>query len=183
MFFKPNTLIYIQRSGILIAGKRLPTARIDYPEDVVKNLEVLQPTKLADIFKRWLSEHNIHGKRILIVLDTSVIFEKTIELDKSGQPDILLQGFVDAMPFEPGKRACIAVQSAADLRLFAANADLYTIVADALREANAGKLVAITPSAAYNLASDQRTVNAASERFFSDTDVRSSVDFRSVTPA
>ena len=182
MLFKPNTLIYVQRSGVIVYGKHLPTARLDFPVNLVKNLEVLQGTQLLDKYRQFFMDNAINGKRLIMVLDTSIVFEKVIELDKSGKPDMLMQAFIDAMPFEPGKRACAALQTDKQLCMFATNADLYMIIADALKAAGAGKLVASTPSPAYHLTSEQRTLSTAAERFFNDTEVRSVTDFRSVVP-
>ena len=183
MFSKPNTLIYLQRASLMLAGKRLAGARLDMPEDVIRNLELQDRPKFISLVEQFLRDRNILGRRILLVLDGSVMFHKVIELDKSGQPDLLIKGFVDAMPFEPGKRACLAVQTDTHLRLFAANADLYNAVAEAIHASGAGKLVSITPAAAYNLPSATRSIGDAADKFFGDKNVRKLADFRTVAPA
>ena len=183
MLFKPNTLIYLQRSGLLLTGRRLPATRMAFADDIVKNLEVLQKNKLISTCQQFFAGSKLHGRRILIVLDASIVFDKTIELDQSGKPDLLLQAFVDAMPFEPGKRACLGLETGATLRVFATNADLYGAVAEALHMGNAGKVLAVTPAPAYNLSKEERTVSAATERFLSDTTVLTGANFLTSTPA
>ncbi len=183
MFFNPNTIIFMQRSGLLVSGRRLPSMRLDFPDDIVHNLEVVVPGKLASLCQKFFAERELHGKRLLIVLDYSVVFEKTIELDQSGKPDLIMEGFVAAMPFEPGQRACLAYQSGSSLRLFATNADLYQAVANALSAANAGSLAAITPIAAYNLGNDQRTIRTASDYILKQNDISHQLDFNSVVPS
>ncbi len=183
MFLKPNVLIFIQRNRLLVAGKRLPSTHVNFPEDIVHNLEVLQHNKLVDICRQFFTDKNLRRKRLQIVLDYSVVFEKTIELDQSGKPDILIEGFVTAMPFEPGKRSCLAVQTDVNLRLFATNAETYQAVSEALRAAQAGSLVAITPIAAYNLAENERTIRAATDHILKDSEVSKQVNFRDVIPS
>lgn len=183
MFLSPNILIFIQRSRLLIAGKRVPSTHITLPDDIMHNLEVVQHKKFVDMCQKFFVDKNLRRKRVQIILDYSVVFEKTIELDQSGKPDILMEGFVTAMPFEPGKRACLAVQTDSSLRLFATNAETYQAVTEALRAAQAGALVSITPIAAYNLGDTERTIRAATEHILKDSDVSKQVNFRDVVPS
>lgn len=183
MFLKPNILIFIQRNRLLVAGKRLSSLHVSFPDDVVHNLEVINHAKLVELCQKFFMDKNLKRKRVQIILDYSVVFEKTIALDQSGKPDILLEGFVEAMPFEPGKRACLAVQTDTNLRLFAANAEVYEAVSEALRTAQVGAPVAITPIAAYNLTDNERTIRAATDHILKDTDVSKQVNFRDVIPS
>ena len=183
MLFKPNILILVQRGGLLAAGRRPPSSKLSFPDELVHNLEVLQYDKLVEHCQHFFKDKGIRSKRVQIVLDYSVVFEKVIELDKTGKPDVIMEGFIGAMPFEPGKRACVAVQSATDLHLYATNAELYQAVADALKAAGAGTLLAITPIAAYNLADDQRTVKAATELILKNNDVAKQANFRDALPS
>ncbi len=181
MLFKPNTLILIQRNGLSLTGKHLSSARLSFPDEVMRNLEILQRAKFIDLCRQFFADQHLRGKRLQIILDYSVVFEKNIELDQSGKPDVLMEGFVAAMPFEPGMRACLAVEAGTNLRLFATNADVYLAVAEALKAANAGTLQAITPIAAYNLAETERTIRTATERILKDADVSTKVNFRDTT--
>ncbi len=182
MFFTSDIIIFLQRTGLLVAGKRVPSAHYVFPTEVVNNLEVLDRTRLIQECQQFFTDHDLHGKRVLLVLDYSVVFEKTIELDKTGQPDKLLEGFVAAMPFEVGTRACLGVETGAQLRLFATNATLYNAIDEALRSAGISNIAAITPIAAYDLAENERTVSAATGRILKDKDVPKHANFHSVTP-
>lgn len=182
MFDRPNALVYLQRSSLMLAGHHLGAARLDLPEDIVKNHEVIDKAKLLKLCEQFFTEHGLSRRRILVVLDGSIVFQKLVELDKSGQPDLLMQGFVDAMPFEAGSRACLAIEEQTSLRLFATNARLYLAIVDGLHIANAGRVMAITPAAAYSLDSNNRSISAAAEHFFADKQIRKLADFRTVTP-
>jgi hypothetical protein len=182
MFAKPNTLIYLQRSSLMLAGHHIGAARLDLPEDTVKNLAIVDKTKLLTLCEQFFADHQLDRRRIIVVLDGSVVFQKVVELDKTGQPDLLMQAFVDAMPFEPGDRACLAIEEQTSLRLFATSAKLYLAIVDALHIANVGHVMAITPAAAYELDSNNRSISAAAEHFFADSHVRKLADFRTVVP-
>ncbi len=180
--FNPHALVYLHRNWLLTAGKRSGSTRFDIPETFVKNLEIIQPEQFAKACRQFFEDNKLHGKRVLVVLDPSVVFDKTIALDQSGQPDLLIQGFIDAIPFEAGRRASISVQTGSSLRLFATNPELYTSIADALHAAGVSKVVAVSPAAAYDLANDERTVSAATERFFANTALSRQANFLSTQP-
>jgi hypothetical protein len=182
MLFKPNTIVFIQRNGLLVAGRHLSPIRMEFPEDAVHNLEVANLNRLTSVCQQFFTDRELRGKRIQVILDYSVVFEKSIELDQSGKPDIIMEGFVAAMPFDQGKRACLAYQSGSTLRLFAVNAELYQAVVAAIDAADAGTVTAITPVAAYNLTNEQRTIRAAADFILKQTDTSKQVDFQSVVP-
>ena len=180
MLFRPNTIVFIQRSGLLVAGRKLSPTRLDFPDDLVRNLEVVSPSKLREACRQFFTDHELHSKRFQLVLDYSVVFEKSIELDKSGKPDLIMEGFVETMPFEKGKRACLALQTGDVLRLFATNAELYQTVMAAIDSANAGAVDAVTPISAYDFGDGERTVRAAMEFILKHGDISRQADFRDV---
>jgi len=181
MLFKPNLIVFLQRNGLLIAGRRMKPARFTFADDVIHNLEVEQRDKLVSSSAQFFKDNNLHGKRVLLVLDYSVVFEKTVELDKTGQPDKLLAGFVAAMPFSAGSRACLGVETGSQLRLFATNAAVYQAINDALQQAGVGSVSAVTPIAAYSLGDTERTVNAATEHILKDMSIEKQANFMDVT--
>lgn len=181
MLFKADTIIFLQRSGLLITGKRMSSVRFEFPADMVQNLEVTQAEKLTSACQQFFSEHGLRGKRVILVLDYSVVFEKTIALDKTGQPDKLLEGFVAAMPFDTGKRACLGVEAGSELHLYATNVDLYSAIEAALQAANVSGITAITPIAAYGLGDKERTLSAATTRILKDASVSKQANFHDIT--
>ncbi len=183
MIFKPNIIVFMQRNGILVAGRRIKPAKFALTDDLTHNLEVQNRTKLVDTCQQFFTANGLHGKRVLLVLDYSVVFEKAIKLDQSGQPDKLLDGFLQAMPFAAGQRACVGIETGSELRLFATNAALYEAVADALRATGVSSISAITPIAAYNLADTERTLSAAAERILRDGATEKQANFQDVVPA
>jgi len=182
MFSKPNAIIYVRRSGLVVAGRRLAPARLAFPPEVVSNMEVLAKSKFVTGCEQFFADHDVKGKRVLMVLDSSIIFTKTVELDKSGKPDVIQQAFIDAMPFAPGKRACLGQERPGELRLFATNAELYQSITEALRLAGVSKLIAITPAPAYELGEGAQQLGQAIKEFIADTTVQSAADFSSVNP-
>jgi len=183
MFTKPNAIVYVRRTGLIVAGRRIAPARLTFPADVLANMEVLAPDKFTGGCQQFFKSHGVHGKRALVVLDGSIVFDKNIGLDKSGKPDALADAFLAAMPFEPGKRALLTLRQSDALQLYATNAELYQCLVQALRGAGAAKVTAVTPAPAYDLGQDKPQLAAAIGQFINDTSVRAQADFLGTTPA
>ena len=181
MFLKPNAIVYVRRSGLIVAGKHVAPARLNFSPEIVDNLEILHPQKFITGCQDFFSAHDLHGKRVLLVLDNSVVFSKIIELDKTGKPAALAAAFVDAMPFDVGKRACVIVHSNQSLELYATNAELYESLSEALHLCGIAKLLAITPADAYHLGEDNQKLASAIEQFVADTKIRQQADFTDIT--
>lgn len=179
---KPNVLVYVHRNGLIVAGKHVEYKRLLFPSDVVANLEVLDRSKYVQLCQNFFSQNNLHRTRVLVVLDNDLVFGKNIELDKQGKPETLAEAFIDAMPFEPGQRSCLVLQSEDLLQLLATNYDLYSGVAEALKASGASKIFAITPVAAYDLKGTERKVSALTEVFLKEARISRLVNFSSTEP-
>ena len=179
---KPNALVYVYRNGLIVAGKHITQARLSFGPELVTNLEVLNPDKLIERCRQFFTDNGLRHRRVVVVLDHSLVFEKKIELDQSGKPDVLAEAFVAAMPFEEGLRACLQVQTDKQLQLLATNARIYQSVAQALHACGVAKVVAITPVNAFVLPKEQRKVSSLVEVFLKDTASSKEVDFTSVQP-
>ena len=178
MLFKSETIIFLQRNGMVVANPHQSPVRLAFPDGYVVNLEVANRQQLLNSCQKFLEDSGLKGRRAVIVLDYSVVFEKVIALDKSGQPDKLLQGFVDAMPFEAGKRVCLGVEDGSSLYLYATNTDLYTVIEEALHQAGASSVSAVVPISAYKLPEAERTITAATARILKDGSIRKRANFR-----
>ena len=182
MFASPNVLVFVQRGGLVVSGKHVGPARLEFPAELVSNLELVHPAKFVEYCKQFFDENDLRHKRALIVLDNSLVFRKRIELDASGKPGALAKGFVEAMPFEEGTRACLSIQSDNLLQLLATNADIYDGIAAALEGAGAAKVIAVTPVAAYDLKGSDRKITTLAEHFLHDKHALKEADFMGVQP-
>jgi hypothetical protein len=178
MFSKPNAIIYVRRTGLVVAGKRLTPARLSFAPSYVDNMEVLDSEAFISACQSFFEEHQLHGKHILMVLDDSLVFAKSADIEQPNQAAAIRDSFVDVMPFEPGKRACLSVVSQKNIELYATNPDLYKSVAEAIHRSGAGRLLAITPASAYDTAGAKQLA-AAIQAYVNDTSVRATANFQS----
>jgi hypothetical protein len=181
MFSKPNAIIYVRRTGLIVAGKRLTPARLSFDTAQIDNMEVIDSEGFVSSCQKFFEEHDLHGKHILMVLDDSLVFTKSADLEQANQSTAIRDSFVDIMPFAPGNRACLSVVSQKHVELYATNPELYQYVAEAIHRAGAGRLLAITPASAYDTA-DAKQLAAAIQHYVNDTSVRAAANFQSASP-
>ncbi|HSX33380.1 MAG TPA: hypothetical protein VLF91_03530 [Candidatus Saccharimonadales bacterium] len=182
MLFKPNALVYVLSSALIVGGKHLPQARLDFPPELFCNLEITNRPKFASLCQQFFTDHGFVHRRVLIVLDSSVVFKRRIELDETGQPDTLTDAFVDAMPFAAGQRACVALQSAEELELYATNADIYRTLAEGLEASNVRKLVAVLPVGVFKLHGKNQRLSSLITHFLQEGADSDRVNFLSAEP-
>ena len=178
MFKKPNAIIYVRRSGLVLAGKRLAPARTNFDVAYFENMEVRDHESFISHCQKFFEDHQLKGKHILMVLDNSLIFSKSQQLESPQQAGQVSDEFAAVMPLEPGKKAIIKNQAADGVDLYATNADIYTDITEAIHRAGAGRLLAITPATAYDTP-DGGKLSAAIQTYVNDTTVRSGANFMS----
>jgi len=183
MFGKANALIYVRRSSLLVAGKHIKPARLNFTAEAVENLEVVDADVLGTLCQDFFTSNGLKGQRALMVLDHSVVFAKSLALDENTKPTELMKDFTDQIPLNEGDRAVLSLRTTSTLKLFATNAPFYQVIADALHAAGGGKLLAVTPVAAYGISENNQLSSSVVNQLLSDTTVRSKANFLGVTPS
>jgi hypothetical protein len=178
MFKKPNAIIYVRRSGLVLAGKRLAPARTSFDDKYFENMEVLNHEGFIAHCQQFFEEHGLKGKHILMVLDNSIIFSKSSRVENASEAAQIRDDFLAAMPLEPGTKAIVSSQSADGIDIYATNSDIYTDITEAIHRSGAGRLLAITPATAYDTP-DGGKLSAAIQTYVNDTAVRGSSNFMS----
>lgn len=181
-FNKPNAVVYITPNSVIVAGKKLPPTRLTLGTDIMSNLEIINPEKFRAACKRFFESRDLKGRRVLILLDPRATFNKVLPLDKLGNPRALTEAFVAAMPFERGQRGCVTVNSGNQLNIYATNAQLYQLLADAIRLTGHTKVVAATPAAAYDLSTIEKTFSAALTVYLKDDHLTKLANFLDTQP-
>ena len=183
MFAKPKIIVYVRRSNIIIAGKNISAAKLNIPPAIVSNLEVIDGNSFYQSARDFFATRDLKGKKLLIALDDSVVFSKVASLENADKSDInrFVNQYIDAMPFSSGQRACLQIVDNNQLEIYGTNAQLYQLVMEALKEAGAGKVIAVSPTAAYKLSNDLQPA-AAIDRYLNDTETQKIADFLAISP-
>ncbi len=182
MIARPNALVYVRRNDLIVAGKHIAPAKLTIDKEMLNNLEVCDPDKFIATCQVFFSSHSLTGKRVLVVLDNSVVFFKNLPAENGqGTYANAAESFVTSMPFEPGVRACLELRDDNRPELFATNSKIYEAVTEALRMSKVKKIAAIVPVGAYSLERGIKPADAI-ERYMNDREVYRTADFSTVTP-
>ena len=183
MFSKPNTVVYLRRDDIIIGGKKINPGRLSISQELASNLEIINIEKFMQTCQNFFETNGLSKKKVLLVLDSSVVFSKSITLEDAKARGIysLLESFMQKMPIQKGNRALIGYQIDDTLKIYGTNSQLYDSVVDSLQDVGIKKIVAITPSDAYSL-----DFNAKSEviinGLLTDKTIRKKINFSTITP-
>jgi hypothetical protein len=184
MIAKPNAVVFLRRNDLIVGGKRISSGKLSLVPDFVNYLEVLDAEKMLATAQEFFSSRNLSGKRVLMVLDQTVVFSKTVSLDDSNKDDIaaITEAYIAAMPYLPGKRACLQEITDDQLNLYATNVELYQILSDALEQSKVRKIVAITPASAYKNIDYTTKFSLIIEQFIADKEVARRLNFSTTIP-
>lgn len=98
---KQTAIFYLKKDeGILYINKLSRPITVNFPKDVIDNLEVINKEKLQIFIQSFIKKHNILPTKMLFVLDKNVTFEKDIEGNSSFEQDEETGKFLDIVPFE-----------------------------------------------------------------------------------
>lgn len=176
----PNTLVFVRRTGLILAGKRTAAARLSFGEKLVHNMDVLDSTQLRELCHRFFTDQDIKHHKVLVVLDQDIVFEKKLDKEDLRATDEALESFVSAMPFEAGKRAAFSVAVDDRTHLYGTNYELFFTIIEGI-EAAGGKIVSITPLMLYGLEAGQKLKDVVG-RLLKDSTVRKQANFARSEP-
>ena len=143
---KPSYLLLVQRNAVVLQNRQAKGSKLTLEVKLVRNLEIVDRPALLSKLTTFLGA--VKNQRVLVVMDRSVVFDKTIDDAEHVVPTEAVRLFTAALPFEPARRAVISTHAARQLQLFGTNNDLVHVLIEAL-EAVAAKAIAVVPLAAY----------------------------------
>lgn len=157
---KPSVILYLRRQDAVLITKT-SSARLNLPLEVVYNLEVRDAPTLTEVISQFLQSHKIRGQLILIVLDASVVFQKTLAL-QGINAQAATQDFASKLPFEAEAKQTLAVTEKDQLILQGVNRLFCRAVAAGVLKQN--KLKVVAAAAAFGIHEgkkiDRTSINA-----------------------
>ncbi|MEK7565899.1 MAG: LytR C-terminal domain-containing protein [Patescibacteria group bacterium] len=140
---RPKKVVVLGGKSLSVAGQQL-----DFPEEVVANLEVIDNKRFGEILESFLIIAKGFGK-VVVALAPEVVFSKTFE----GKYDSVMEGeikkFLDGVPLLPEKIARKIVTEENGFSVWATNRELYAAVVSALVK-NGLTVEAVTPTGTTN---------------------------------
>lgn len=134
---KPSALfLYFSRNSVQLYNPRIKTLEVEkLPQNILKDLDVLDKNALIGFFSSLLTNYKINVKNAVIVLSPSIYYEKVLE--KTGEDqEAEMRSFLDTVPFD-ALRSKVYIQGATS-RVIAINKNLCESLVSSLEQNNLG---------------------------------------------
>lgn len=130
---KNNLIFYIEKDkGLFYVNDHEEPFVVQFPKDIVNNLEIVDSTKLQQLLVHFIADKEIKPTSILIVLGPDIIFEKQFENMALSLQHIEEEKFLDLVPFHRILTKTFRMQNKA--HIVATNRDLVEQVASVFQE-------------------------------------------------
>lgn len=128
---------------------------LGFGEDVVKHLEIVNPSKLREMIKDFTAD--MSTQHALLLLSKDVIFQKSLPSSEDNL-DVKAKDFFSKVPFAPEKVARKKIEAGGQVYLFSANAEFYKLIIEALVEAG-WKISHVVPIGVFPRLQDKSTLS------------------------
>jgi hypothetical protein len=145
---KPAAILLLKRDALMAYGARGGEAQLDLTDDLVRHLEVVDPRSLAEDVAQFADQQGLRKKSVLVLLDESVMFQKTVPANDALNPGKIQQDFEAMLPFEQADKRVLALQPKGHLVLIGTTSLLYRLVILGLTTMGA-KVTAVSPASVY----------------------------------
>jgi hypothetical protein len=176
MFFKhkPTDFVLIQRDKLALYPKgKVP--QLDLSEELVQYLEIQDAQRLRASVAEFAQANRLGGRRVLIMLDRSVVFQKAVNLKDQVDPEASKADFESKVPFDPADKQVLEVQQKDRQFLFGVNKTLYATVKAALEQSGA-KVQAVVPAIVYGITDPDKLTSTKLEQIADAASLTHAVD-------
>lgn len=128
---RQQAILYVEGNRLFFyPGLSGATLQLAFPQDILSDLEVLNPQKLLDLLLAFFQTQKIPPSEILCILAPAIVFEKEFSPEEKKE---LVQQFLDFVPFDD-----ILSKSFMNKKnhIFAINRQLYNILKQACEKSN-----------------------------------------------
>src|SRR3989344_7681488 len=127
LFSNPVIIIYLKRNSLEVYSQKTRgvQARLDFPPNYEKDQEIIDLEKFEQLISNFLSKLSLNGKKVIIVISSENLFEKTIPLSDRTKEETAAKKFFEEIPFDLQKIAKKQIRTKNGLNLIAANKNLY----------------------------------------------------------
>ncbi len=161
-----KTILFLKSQSLEVytAGKKVV---LNFPENIVKNQEVLDARLLSQIIADGIKQIPKKSGDAILILSNEVLYQKTVPNTDFNAEKFEINKFLDEIPFENPNIAFIKIKDEANLSLFAANKPFFYEVKNLFTKFGF-KLQAVVPAHLYGI-TNEITKPEELERIQSDT--------------
>ena len=147
-FGNPKMILLLRRNGLVAYTETDQQAKLELPDSVVRYLELVDQTKFKQLVADFSDRYGLRGRKLAIVLDDSMIFQKIVPQAPNLNANQLQTDFLDQLPFEAGQARAISLGAKNQLILLGANSTVYLALVQALLRKGV-KALGVVPLAVY----------------------------------
>lgn len=171
---KPNAILFVERKSMAMHPKSAADP-LAIPEELFKYMEIRDQAKFAELLSVYAKKANLRGKRVLIMLDKDLVFQKAITANKDDDKT-LIAGYEHKMPLVTEDRHAIGLRQKDKLYVFGANKGFYRLIATILTDAGA-KVSAVVPAVAFGVTDQGKLTHTKLDQIYNATALIKVVDF------
>ena len=145
---KQQIVLHLTRDAIVAHTGKSEHAKLEFPTSVIRNLEVLDAAKLSELVAVFADEQGLKGRKVVIVLDDSIVFQKVVALAQDSDVAAIETDFQEKIPLPQDSLRVLSLKLKDQLVLLGANSSYYLQVVQALANKGA-KIVSVTPLAVF----------------------------------
>ena len=100
LFSNPVIIIYLKRNSLEVYTQKTQgvQARLDFPPNYEKDQEIIDIEKFEQLISNFLSKLSLEGKKVIIVISSENLFEKTIPLSDRTKEETAAKKFFEEIP-------------------------------------------------------------------------------------
>ena len=158
LFSNPVIIIYLKRNSLEVYSQKTRgvQARLDFPPNYEKDQEIIDLEKFEQLISNFLSKLSLNGKKVIIVISSENLFEKTIPLSDKTKEETAAKKFFEEIPFDLQKIAKKQIRTKNGLNLIAANKNFYDSIVHVLQKLQV-EIRAAVPSTMFGITASTLT--------------------------
>ena len=158
LFSNPVIIIYLKRNSLEVYTQKTQgvQARLDFPPNYEKDQEIIDIEKFDQLISNFLSKLSLNGKKVIIVISSENLFEKTIPLSDRTKEETAAKKFFEEIPFDLQKIAKKQIRTKNGLNLIAANKNFYDSIVHVLQKLQV-EIKAAVPSTMFGITASTLT--------------------------
>ena len=97
---KQNGVLWLDKAGLSLYLEKKPFIRLNFTPDTVSNLEIIDKLKLENLVHSFISQNNLGGISLILIIASDILFEKDWTLPLTDAQVKEEADFIDNVPFE-----------------------------------------------------------------------------------
>ena len=141
-------ILLLARESLVAHTSKDEQAKLEFPTSVINNLEVIDAAKLSELVGGFADRYGLRGRKLILTLDDSIVFQKVIALASGSGVPIAQAEFQEKIPLAKADQRLLSLKLKDQLVLLGTNGSYYLLVVQAL-VSHGVKILSVAPLALF----------------------------------